>query len=83
MGDGSRNVRELIDPELPLRRRGALALADRPLAERPIKGLCGACVDWVRWTMRFVWTFSTFVGVGDRFRSAAAAAAAERLLVDV
>lgn len=34
IGEGSRNVRELIDPELPMRRRGALALADRPLAER-------------------------------------------------
>lgn len=42
----------------------------------------GEWVEAARWVMRFVWIFSTDVGVGVRFRSAAAAAADDRLPVE-
>lgn len=75
-GDWSRKVRPVIELLLAERRSVALALAER----RPF----GAC-DWVearRSTIRFVWTFSIWVGVGVRLRRAAAAAAEERLALE-
>lgn len=75
-GDGSRNVLAVMELELFDRRRGPLTLAER----RPVCKLVGDCVEARRWTIRFVWTFSTGVGVGVRLRRAAAAAADERLL---
>lgn len=50
------------------------------LAER--RAPTGLTCEWDearRWTMRLVWTFSTGVGVGVELRSAAAAAADDRL----
>jgi hypothetical protein len=79
LGDESRNVLAVIELELlDLRRVPPPTLAER----RPCIGLAGDCVEARRWTMRLVCTSSTFVGVGVRFRSAAAAAAEERLLDD-
>jgi hypothetical protein len=79
LGDESRNVLAVIELELlDLRRVPPPTLAER----RPCIGLAGDCVEARRWTIRLVCTFSTFVGVGVRFRSAAAAAAEERLLED-
>lgn len=65
-----------MELELFDRRRGPLTLAER----RPACKLVGDCIEARRWTIRFVWTFSTGVGVGVRLRRAAAAAADERLL---
>lgn len=76
-GDGSRNVLAVIELELfDLRSVGPPTLTER----RPCIGPDGDCVEDRRWTIRFVCTFSTLVGVGVRFRNAAAAAAEERLL---
>lgn len=79
LGEASRNVLAVIELELfVLRRVAAPTLAER----RPFTGLAGDIVEARRWTIRFVCTFSTLVGVGVRFRKAAAAAADERLLAD-
>lgn len=76
LGDESRKVLAVIELELFVLRSVPPTLAER----RPFIGLAGDSVEARRWTIRFVCTFSTFVGVGVRFRSAAAAAAEERLL---
>lgn len=73
-GDCSRKVRLLMEFELLLRRR-PLRLGERRVEE----ALRWEETDDCRWIMRFVWTFSTSVGGGVRFRRAVAAAAEERL----
>lgn len=75
-GEGSRKVLAVIELELLDRRRGPFTLVERRAAGRFV----GEWVEDRRWTIRFVWTFSTGVGVGVRLRRAAAAAADERLL---
>lgn len=77
-GDWSRKVRALIELLLLERRSVVLRLAER----RPPTGLTCEWVELRRWTMRFVWTFSTRVGVGVELRSAAAAAAEDKLAVE-
>ena len=77
-GDCSRKVRAVIELLLLERRSVPLTLAER----RPPTGLTCDWVEARRWTMRFVSTFPTGVGVGVELRSAAAAAAEDRLLVD-
>lgn len=74
-GDWSRNVRVDMEAELLARRRPFRLVGRRlgtPLAWDETEAL--------RCIMRFVWTFSTEVGVGVRLRRAAAAAAEDRLL---
>lgn len=73
-GDCSRKVRVLMEFELLLRRR-LVRLGERRVAAAPGWEETDDC----RWSMRFVWTFSTSVGGGVRFRRAVAAAAEERL----
>lgn len=73
-GDGSRNVRSVIDPELPFRCNVGLGpLCTDPAAELPIED---AEPDLRR--VLFVWTSATDVGVVGRDRRAAPAAAEAR-----
>lgn len=71
-------MRAVIELLLLERRSVPLTLAER----RPPTGLTCVWVDARRWTMRFVSTLPMDVGVGVELRSAAAAAAEDRLLVD-
>lgn len=74
IGDGSRNVRSVIDPELPLRSScdPGGPLVD-PAAELPTDD-----VDPALRSVRFVWTSATEVGVVGSDRKAAAAAADDK-----
>jgi hypothetical protein len=67
-GDGSRNVRSVIDPTLPLRSSCDGPLDD-PATELPMDD-----VDPALRSVRLVWTSATDVGVVGRDRNAAAAA---------
>jgi hypothetical protein len=72
-GDGSRNVRSVIDPELP--RRSSWAPGGPrtgPVTELPIEEF-----ELVLRIVLFVWTSATEVGVIGLDRNAAAAAAAD------
>lgn len=72
-GDGSRNVRSVIDPELP--RRSSWAPGGPrtcPVTELPIEEF-----ELVLRIVLFVWTSATDVGVIGLDRNAAAAAAAD------
>ena len=73
LGDGSRNVRSVIDPELP-RRSSWVPGGPRsdPVTELPIEEF-----ELVLRIVLFVWTSATEVGVIGLDRNAAAAAAAE------
>ena len=73
-GDGSRNVRSVIDPELPFRCNvGLCSPCIDPATELPIEE-----VEPDLRRVLFVWTFATDVGVVGRDRRAAPAAAAAR-----
>lgn len=74
-GDASRNVLVLIELELADRRMRFLLL-DRILTDRRDD------TEDCRCSIRFVWTFSTAVGVGVTLRKAAAAAAEDKLFVE-
>lgn len=76
-GDGSRNVRSDIDPELPLRSSCGVALRCDPPNELPTDD-----VDPDRFKVLLVCTSATDVGVIGRALSAAAAAAEEREAFD-
>lgn len=69
-GEGVLNDLSVIDPALFCLCRPPL---DRPRAE-PERAPREACL----WIIRFVWTWSTGVGVGDRVLRAVAAAEADR-----
>jgi hypothetical protein len=71
-GDGSRNVRSVMDPELPLRCNCDPGRAV-PDTELPIED-----VEPLLFIVRFVCTSATDVGIDGLARNAAAAAAAER-----
>lgn len=68
-------MRELMELELRARRRPSRLDGRRGLGNPEFWEVTEAR----RWTMRFVWTDSTGVGVGVKLRRAAAAAAEERL----
>jgi len=78
LGDGSRKVRSVIEPELPLRSSSAPGgpLVD-PETELPIEEF-----ELVLRIVLFVWTSATDVGVVGRARNAAAAAAADKEAFD-
>ncbi len=77
-GDGSRKVRSVIEPELPLR-SSWLPGGPRvdPETELPIEEF-----ELVLRIVLFVWTSATDVGVVGRARNAAAAAAADKEALD-
>lgn len=78
LGDGSRKVRSVIEPELPLRSSWAPGgpLVD-PEIELPIEEF-----ELVLRIVLLVWTSATDVGVVGRARNAAAAAAADKEAFD-
>jgi hypothetical protein len=77
-GDGSRNVRSVIEPELPLRSSWAPGCPRTdPVAELPIEEF-----ELALRIVLFVWTSATDVGVVGRARNAAAAAAADKEALD-
>lgn len=73
-GEGSLKVRDVIEPELGVRRSVGWEPWRRPPDELPRDEF-----DSCRCSIRFVWTLPTDVGGGVWLRSAAAAAAEERL----
>lgn len=73
-GEGSRNVRSVIDPELPLR---SSCDPGGPLVD-PATELPTDDVDPALRSVLLVWTSATDVGVVGRDRNAAAAAAEDR-----
>jgi hypothetical protein len=77
-GDGSRNVRSVIEPELPLRSSwDPGGPCTDPDTELPIEEF-----ELVLRIVLFVWTSATDVGVVGRARNAAAAAAADNVALD-
>lgn len=74
IGEGSRNVRSVIDPELPLR---SSCDPGGPLVD-PATELPTDDVDPALRSVRLVWTSATEVGVVGRDRNAADAAAADK-----
>jgi hypothetical protein len=77
-GDGSRNVRSVIEPELPLRSSWEPGgPRTDPETELPIEEF-----EFVLRIVLFVWTSATDVGVVGRARKAAAAAAADKEALD-
>lgn len=77
-GDGSRNVRSVIEPELPLRSSwDPGGPRTDPETELPIEEF-----ELVLRIVLFVWTSATDVGVVGRARNAAAAAAADKEALD-